>query len=148
VHYTRFITHMFLTHTRSEPRCARFVRPYPFHIPIGDGTSAATEAYTRRLLLEAPPVVWMVQGGSGLGNGLWGFVLAFAQSLMTGRALVVAASQQRTLPSDYLCDAMECRFPRVDISVAEKVSGPSPPFRVPSSKLVPLLWIPVCRYPV
>lgn len=148
MHCTRLITYMLSTHIRSEPRCARFVRPYPFHIPIGDGTSEATEAYTRRLLLEAPPVVWVVQGGSGLGNGLWGFVLAFAQSLMTGRALVVAASQQRTLPSDYLCDAMECRFPRVDISVAEKVSGLSPSFRVPSSDLIPLLCIPVCRYPV
>lgn len=66
-------------------------------------------------------MIWMVQGGSGLGNGLWGFVYAFAQSLITGRALVVATANKKALPSDYLCDAMECRYPRVDVTVAEKV---------------------------
>ena len=91
--------------------------------------------YVRQLMAEAPPVVWMVQGGSGLGNGLWGFVLAFAQSLLAGRALLVASAPPPpgtpapaaggplgTLPSDFLCDAMRCQFPRVDVTRAEKAS--------------------------
>jgi hypothetical protein len=33
----------------------------------------------------------------------------------------VATANKKALPSDYLCDAMECRYPRVDVTVAEKV---------------------------
>ena len=72
--------------------------------------------------MEAPPVVWTAQGGSGLGNSLWGFVLAFGQSLMTGRPLVIASSPRQTLPTDFLCEAFVCRYPRVNIAVAEKVT--------------------------
>ena len=28
---------------RADPQCTRFSRPYPFHIPIGDGSAEATE---------------------------------------------------------------------------------------------------------
>jgi len=118
---------------RADPSCARFARPYPFHLPLGptpgrDGdpvgaSAAAVEAFAQRLFREAPPVVWMVQGGSGLGNGLWGFALAFVQSLLAGRALVIASTPARTLPSDFLCDAMECLYPRIDVLQAEKLKG-------------------------
>ena len=66
--------------------CSRFVQSYPFHVPIDPRGDGDYTAYVDGLMAETPgPVVWMVQGGSGIGNGLWGFVQAFAQSLLSGK---------------------------------------------------------------
>lgn len=129
---------------RAEPSCARYVRGYPFNIALDH--EGGVEGYVDELLARAPPVVWMVQGGSGLGNGLWGWVLAFAQSLLTGRALLVASSHG-SLPSDYLCDAIACRFPRVDVGRAERVPGVmfSHGYMASAVRVLTLLPLPLCE---
>jgi hypothetical protein len=113
----------FASALRTDPYCSHLVQNYPFHIPIGDGSIKDNNKYVSRLMDEAPPIIWAVQGGSGLGNGLYGFVLAFAQSLLTGRALVIAGSPGQTLPSDYLCEAMECMYPRVNQQLMEQLNS-------------------------
>jgi len=111
---------------RAEPSCARYVRTYPFEIPIppdGPRHAAARHEYVSRLLQVAPPLFWQPPSRLGLGGGLWAFVSAFLQSLLSGRALVVADGGGSASLADLLCSAFECRLPRVDPRWVKPVSG-------------------------
>ena len=81
---------MYAREMLGEPSCARYVSDPAWAYPVNASVGAlAREAAAR------PIAVFAGEGGGGLGNVVFGFATAFAQSLLRGRPLFVRGGTSR-----------------------------------------------------